>query len=206
MICKTISNALEAINSNVETRLELRGSHRGVHMQDSDVTEQISRALKTNTKLTQIDFQNNQIGVGIEKIAEMLSTHSADSSNYLGDASAAYLADALKLNDTLTTLNLRSCQIFKTEVFVEALSQNDIITTIEVSRSSSALNAALERNKQKILDIFVSPIYTLPGVLFLQNCDKQILAEKVNGGNSKTQEAIIETIILKSVKASKLQM
>ena len=73
---------------------------------------QLLRALETNTTLTALDLQSNQLGdVGGVAVASALETNTTLTTldlgyNFLRDVGGGALASALEKNTTLTALNL----------------------------------------------------------------------------------------------------
>ena len=96
--------------------LDLSGSYSTPLLLEKQVLS-LAEALRTNSTLTQLYLQYNQIGdTGVGAIAESLKVNSTLTqldleSNQIGDTGGGAIAESLKVNSTLTKLYLGSNQI-----------------------------------------------------------------------------------------------
>jgi Ran GTPase-activating protein (RanGAP) involved in mRNA processing and transport len=126
-------DALKATLAEV-TKLDLRNS-------DFITEEQVlslAEALKSNTSLTELNLENNQIGAsGGASIAEALKSNTSLTTlnlswNQIGASGGASIAEALKSNTSLTELNLENNQIEDSggAAIGEALRSNTSLTSL----------------------------------------------------------------------------
>ncbi|KAF9280109.1 hypothetical protein BGZ68_007479 [Mortierella alpina] len=111
-----------------------------------DVARFLSIRPKTASRVCKLSIEQTQGSVGakeIANIAEVLKTNSTLTSldlraNSIGDNGAKALAEALKTNSTLTTLNLRYNSIGDSggQALVEALMTNSTLTTLDLAHNS----------------------------------------------------------------------
>ena len=112
----------------------------------------LAAVLETNTTLTNLDLQGNNIGpTGAESLSTALKTnttltHLDLSSNNIGPGGAVSLATALKTNTTLTNLDLRSNNIgpFDAESLATALKTNTTLTNLCLSYGNNIGPAGAE--------------------------------------------------------------
>ncbi|CAE7210314.1 NLRC3 [Symbiodinium necroappetens] len=147
----------KALASNQTIReLEIRGLRREYGF----LWEAMNEALKTNSTLTSISLENNDIGVeGCKAICEALKSNSTLTSinlhgNRIDVEGCKAMGEALKCNSTLASINLADCHIGDegAEAICEALKCNSTLTSINLEgnvigdEGAEAICEALETN------------------------------------------------------------
>ena len=150
-----LQQALQLIQNNEITSLDLRGNQIGDHG-----AEALADALKANTSITSLSLCWNLIGNhGAETLADALKANTSITSlnlsfNKISDHGATALADALKDNTSITSLNLMGNQIgdHGAEALADPLKANTSITSLDLAgnqigdHGATALADALKDN------------------------------------------------------------
>jgi Ran GTPase-activating protein (RanGAP) involved in mRNA processing and transport len=130
-----LQQALQLIQNNNVTSLDLRYSHIGIYG-----VKALAAALLTNTTITSLDLSGNHIGAeGAVALAKALLTNPTITSlylayNHIGDDGAVDLAKALLTNTTITSLDLSGNQIGEdgAVALAEVLRTNPTITSLDL--------------------------------------------------------------------------